>query len=102
MEAKKDASSSPACYRSTVIAFLLSFLLIGVFVGLFIGYMVQEQHSFMETVELKGLMYNQSLQDKNSAFSIVLTSVLKSKIKNVFTASSISNHYVDSGIVAYG
>ncbi|XP_034073671.1 transmembrane protease serine 9 [Gymnodraco acuticeps] len=102
MEAKKDASSSPACYRSTVIAFLLFFLLIGVFVGLFIGYMVQEQHSFMETVELKGLKYNQSLQEKNSAFSIVLTSVLKSKIKKVFTASSISNHYVDSSIVAYG
>ncbi|KAL3047815.1 hypothetical protein OYC64_021894 [Pagothenia borchgrevinki] len=102
MEAKKDASSSPACYRSTVIAFLLFFLLIGVFVGLFIGYMVQEQHYFMETVELKGLNYNQSLQDENSAFSIVLTSVLKSKIKNVFSASSISNHYVDWSIVAYG
>ncbi|XP_049910862.1 transmembrane protease serine 9 [Epinephelus moara] len=116
MEVKKDggggepwsspgassAPSSSACCRSTLIAFLLFFLVIGVFVGLLIAYLVQEQHYFMETVELKGLKYDPVLQDENSGYSIVLTSVLKSKIKNVFTASSISHHYVDWSIVAYG
>lgn len=34
----------------------------------------------METVELRGLKYNPVLQDDNSGFSIVLTSVLKSKV----------------------
>ncbi|XP_071343966.1 transmembrane protease serine 9 [Trachinotus anak] len=111
MEVKKDGgggggggpwSSSPACYRSTLIAFFLFFLIIGVFVGLLIAYLVQEQHYFMETVELRGLKYDPVLQDENSGFSIVLSSVLKSKIKNVFTASSISHHYVDCSIVAYG
>ncbi|XP_059197799.1 transmembrane protease serine 9 [Centropristis striata] len=97
-----SAPSSPACYRSSIIAFLFFFLVIGVFVGLLIAYLVQEQHYFMETVELKGLKYDPVLQDENSGFSIVLTSVLKSKIKNVFTASSISHHYVDWSIVAYG
>ena len=83
----------------------------------------------METVELKGLKYDPVLQDENSGFSIVLSSVLKSKvgpdghhdkslifplkcaklliftalqIKNVFTASSVSHHYIDCSIVAYG
>ncbi|KAM7409856.1 hypothetical protein PAMA_001385 [Pampus argenteus] len=113
MEVKKDgggpwssptssAPSNPACYRSTLIAFLLFFLITGVFVGLLIAYLVQEQHYFMETVELKGLKYDPVLQDENSGFSIVLSSVFKSKIKNVFTASSISHHYIDCSIVAYG
>ncbi|XP_029285678.1 transmembrane protease serine 9 [Cottoperca gobio] len=109
MEVKKDAGrkpcsapSSPACYRSTVIAFLFFFLIIGVFVGLVIAYLVQEQRYFLETVELKGLKYDPALQEENSGFSIVLTSVLKSKIDNVFTASKISHHYVDGSIVAYG
>lgn len=44
------------------------------------AYLVQEKHYFMETVELKGLKYNVTLQDENSAFSIVLSSVLKSKV----------------------
>lgn len=84
----------------------------------------------METVELKGLKYDPVLQDENSGFSIVLSSVLKSKVspyshhaespifppltsvklyiftflqvKNVFIASSISHHYIDCSIVAYG
>lgn len=34
----------------------------------------------METVELKGLKYEPVLQDENSGFSIVLSSVLKSKV----------------------
>ncbi|XP_069007183.1 transmembrane protease serine 9 [Embiotoca jacksoni] len=115
MEVKKDGGggpwsssgasptpSNPACYRSTLIAFLLFFLVIGIFVGLVIAYLVQEQHYFMETVELRGLKYDVVLQDENSGFSIVLSSVLKSKIKNIFTASSISHHFVDCSIVAYG
>ncbi|KAK2907890.1 transmembrane protease serine 9 [Channa argus] len=107
MEVKKDGgggpwSSSYNCYRSTLLAALLFFLFIGVFVGLLIAFLVQEQHYFMETVELKGLKYDPVLQNQNSAFYIVLSSVLNNKIKNVFTASSISHHYIDCGIVAYG
>ncbi|XP_062280273.1 transmembrane protease serine 9 [Scomber scombrus] len=114
MEVKKDgggpwsspgpssAPANPACHRITVIAFLLFFLTIGVFVGLLIAYMVQEQHYFLETVELKGLKYDPVLQDENSGFSIVLSTVLKSKIRNVFTASSISHHYIGCSVVAYG
>ncbi|XP_035769051.1 transmembrane protease serine 9 [Neolamprologus brichardi] len=37
-----------------------------------------------------------------SGFSIVLSSVLKSRIENVFTASSTTRHFVDCSIVAYG
>ncbi|KAG7513804.1 hypothetical protein JOB18_017059 [Solea senegalensis] len=105
MEGKKDGGqwvSSPACYRSSFVALLLFFLVIGAFVGLLIAYLVQEEHYFMDTVELKGLKYDPVLQDENSGFSIVLSSVLKSKIENVFTASSISRHYVDCNIVSYG
>ncbi|XP_073333168.1 transmembrane protease serine 9 [Pagrus major] len=97
-----SAPSHPSCYRSTLVAFFLFFLVIGVFVGLVIAYLVQEQHYFMETVELKGLKYDPVLQDENSGYFIVLSSVLKSKIKNVFIASSISHHYIDCSIVAYG
>ncbi|XP_005746853.1 transmembrane protease serine 9 [Pundamilia nyererei] len=113
MEAQKDegrgpwsssppAPSSSVCYRSGLILFLLFFLIIGIFVGLVIAYLVQEQHHFMETVELRGLKYDAALQDKSSGFSIVLSSVLKSRIKNVFTASPITRHFVDCSIVAYG
>ncbi|XP_030583730.1 transmembrane protease serine 9 isoform X2 [Archocentrus centrarchus] len=96
------APSSSACYRTSIVLFLLSFLIIGIFVGLVIAYLVQEQHYFVETVELRGLKYDAALQDKNSGFSIVLSSVLKSRIKNVFTASSISHHFAGCGVVAYG
>lgn len=44
------------------------------------AYLVQEQHHFMETVQLKGLQYDPVLQDENSGYSIVLTSVLKSQV----------------------
>ncbi|CAL8254300.1 unnamed protein product [Merluccius merluccius] len=99
------ASSAPpnrGSPRTTLLVFLLVFLLIGILVGVGVVYLVQEQHYFMETVELKGLKYDSSLQDEGSAFSIVLTSILTTKIKNVFIASSISHHYVDCNIVAYG
>ncbi|XP_074525155.1 transmembrane protease serine 9 [Halichoeres trimaculatus] len=97
-----SAPSSSACCRSTLMAFFIFFLLVGIFVGLVIAYLVQEQHYFMETLELKGLKYDPALQEENSGFSIVLSSVLKSKIKNVFSASSISHHFVGCSIVAYG
>nr|XP_020494569.1 transmembrane protease serine 9 [Labrus bergylta] len=97
-----SSTSNPACYRTTLVVFFTIFLVIGCFIGLIIAYMVQEQHYFMETLELKGLKYDPVLQDENSGFSIVLSSVLKSKIKNVFTASSISHHFGDCSIVAYG
>ncbi|XP_068599647.1 transmembrane protease serine 9 [Brachionichthys hirsutus] len=95
-----SAPSSPAW--STLAAFFFFFLVIGVFVGLLIAYLVQEQHYFMETVELRGLKYNPVLMDENSGYSIVLSSVLRAKIKNVFFASSVSHHYVACNIVAYG
>lgn len=44
------------------------------------AYFVQEKHHFVETVQLKGLQYDTGLQDENSGFSIVLTSVLKSQV----------------------
>ncbi|XP_062419605.1 transmembrane protease serine 9 [Pungitius pungitius] len=94
--------SNPSCCRSSTIAFLFLFLIIGIFAGLAIAYLVQEQHDFLEMVELKGLKYDPVLSDDNSGFSIVLTSVLQSAIKNVFTVSSISQHYLDCSIVAYG
>ncbi|KAM9795915.1 transmembrane protease serine 9 isoform 2-T4 [Syngnathus typhle] len=96
------APSSTACHRSALIICLIFFLAIGVFVGLLIAYLIQEQHYFMETVELKGLKHEPSLQDPNSGFSLVLTSVLISKIKNIFASSSVSHHYVDCNIIAFG
>lgn len=53
---------------------------------------MQEQHYFMETVELQGLTYDPVLQDPNSAFSIVLSSVLKNKVrpKSHYDGCSIS------------
>ncbi|KAM3620316.1 uncharacterized protein V6R79_021453 [Siganus canaliculatus] len=115
MDVKKDggggtwsssgASSAPshsACCRSLLVVFFLLFLAVGIFAGFFIAHLVQEQHYFMETVELKGLKYDPALQNEDSGFSIVLSSVLKSKIKNIFAASSLSHHYVDCSIVAYG
>ncbi|XP_061884654.1 transmembrane protease serine 9 [Entelurus aequoreus] len=97
--------SSPSCCtcaRCAIIALLLFFLLAGVSVGLLIAYLVRERHTFMETVELKGLKYQASLQDHNSGFTIVLTSVLNTKIKDVFEASSVSHQYVGCNIVAFG
>lgn len=46
------------------------------------AYFVQEKHHFVETVQLKGLQYDPVLQDENSGFSIVLTSVLKSQVSS--------------------
>lgn len=45
-----------------------------------LAYLIQEEHYFMETVELKGLSYDSDLLDKTSGFSVVLTSTLKAKV----------------------
>ncbi|XP_060934786.1 transmembrane protease serine 9 [Limanda limanda] len=103
MEGKRDGGGGgPWSCRSSLIALLLFFLTIGVGVGLLIAYLVQEEHSFMDTVELKGLKYDAALQEGDSSYSLVLSSVLKSKIDNVYAASSTSHHYVGCNIVAYG
>uniref|UniRef100_W5L8P0 Transmembrane serine protease 9 n=1 Tax=Astyanax mexicanus TaxID=7994 RepID=W5L8P0_ASTMX len=102
----KSPQSDPAlaqssfAYRCFIVAIILLLLIIGVFVGVFI-YLVQEEHYFMETVELKGLKYNTDLQDKTSAFSLILTATLETKIQNVFVASSIAQHFLACQIIAY-
>ncbi|KAJ8387726.1 hypothetical protein AAFF_G00150270 [Aldrovandia affinis] len=96
------ASGDSVCCRSIILAFVLSFLLIGVFVGLLIAYLVQEEHYFMETAELRGLPYDSVLQDDMSSLSIVLSSTIKSKVKHVFIASSIAPHFVGCNIIAFG
>ncbi|KAL2089627.1 hypothetical protein ACEWY4_014315 [Coilia grayii] len=108
MELKKNldkdhATSSVFPYhRCAVLLFISIFVLLGVFIGLLLAYLVKEQHYFMETVELKGLPYDSDLKDDSSAFSEVLSATLKSKIKDVFLASSLASHFVDCNIVAYG
>ncbi|KAG7257007.1 hypothetical protein CRUP_032959 [Coryphaenoides rupestris] len=79
--ASSSAPSNHGSYRTILLVlFLFFFLLVGVLVGVLTAYLVQEQHYFMETVELTGLKYNSSLQDENSAFSIVLSTILKTKV----------------------
>lgn len=103
-----SAPPSPSCYKCVLVTCIFLFLIIGIFVGLAIGesstpeyrlmvlqilwtnqllllcdllaYLVQEPHEFLETVELKGLKYNQALQDENSGFSVILSTALKSKV----------------------
>ncbi|XP_064187782.1 transmembrane protease serine 9 isoform X1 [Anguilla rostrata] len=100
-ESSADRGSSVWC-KSIILAFILLFLIIGVFVGLLIAYLVQEEHYFMETVELRGLKYDSVLQDEMSSLSIVLSSTIQSKIKHVFIASSIAPHFVGCNVIAFG
>ncbi|XP_036378669.1 transmembrane protease serine 9 [Megalops cyprinoides] len=113
MEVKKNVDSWPpaepstdrnssTCCRSIAVVFVLIFLVIGVFVGLLFAYLVQEDHYFMETVELRGFKYDPAVQDGMSALSMVLSSTIKTKIRHVFIASSIASHFVSCNIVAYG
>ncbi|XP_023809895.1 transmembrane protease serine 9 [Oryzias latipes] len=108
MEVKKDergapsASPSNGSNKSIFIACIIFFLLVGIGVGFVIAYLLQEPQHFIETVELKGLEYTPDLEDENSAFTIILSSSLKSKIKNIFIASSVSNNYKECSIIAYG
>ncbi|KAM4575485.1 transmembrane protease serine 9 [Fundulus diaphanus] len=110
MDVRKDGGggsqpSSPSntgCHKGMVIVCVVLFLIVGICAGFAIAYLLEEPHDFLETVELKGLKYSPDLQDESSGFSIMLSSALKSKVKDIFTASSISNHYDDCSIVAYG
>lgn len=44
------------------------------------AYLVQEQHDFTETVQLKGLKYDTVLQSMNSGYYVVLSSILQSTV----------------------
>ncbi|XP_037530567.1 transmembrane protease serine 9 isoform X2 [Nematolebias whitei] len=97
-----SAPSSPSWYKCIVITCVFLFLAVGIFVGLAIAYVVREPRHYLETVELKGLKYNSTLQNVNSGFSIILSTALTSKIKDIFVASSISKYFEGCNIVAFG
>ncbi|XP_065100608.1 transmembrane protease serine 9 [Paramisgurnus dabryanus] len=99
-----DTRSAYICssWRCVALAAILILLIIGGSVGFMTAYLVQEEHYFMETVQLQGLSYDQALQDKTSGFSIVLSTTLKAKIRNIFSSSSIASHFTDCQIVAFG
>lgn len=48
----------------------------------------------METVELRGLRYDLALQDENSGFSVMLSSVLKSKVSPYTVATILKAQYL--------
>ncbi|XP_059399257.1 transmembrane protease serine 9-like [Carassius carassius] len=108
---KKDLNKRPegdpqpaylsSCKCMTLSAILI-LLIIGVVVGFMTAYLIQEEHYFLETVELQGLSYDPGLSDKTSGFYLVLTATLKEKIRNIFSASAVGNHFIDCQIVAYG
>ncbi|XP_014854358.1 PREDICTED: transmembrane protease serine 9 [Poecilia mexicana] len=110
MDVRKDGSggswspspSNTGGHKGIVAAYIILFLIVGIFAGLAIAYLLEEPHDFLETVELKGLKYSHDLEDGNSGFSIILSSALKSKVKDIFTASSISKHYDGCSIIAFG
>ncbi|XP_053490437.1 transmembrane protease serine 9 [Ictalurus furcatus] len=95
------APSSSVC-RYIILCTILAFLIICTFVGVVMAYTVQKEHYFMDTVELKGLQYKADLKDKMSAFFLILTATLETKMQNIFLASSIAPHFVSCRIVAYG
>ncbi|XP_059425230.1 transmembrane protease serine 9-like [Carassius carassius] len=108
---KKDLNTWPEgaprpAYLSTckcmTLAAILILLIIGAVVGFMTAYLIQEEHYFMETVELEGLSYDPVLRDKTSGFYVVLTATLKEKIRNIFRASAVAKHFTDCQIVAYG
>ncbi|XP_076879932.1 transmembrane protease serine 9 isoform X2 [Brachyhypopomus gauderio] len=111
-EMKKHLDNSPQAdpplaqisFAQTCItlAAIFVFLSIGVLVGLVTAYMMKEEYYFMETAELKGLKYSPDLQDDTSPFSLILTTILKTKIQNILVTSSIAHHYEACHIVAYG
>ncbi|XP_056614218.1 transmembrane protease serine 9 [Triplophysa dalaica] len=98
-EGEPRFGSSCGC---VTLAAILILLIIGGAVGFMTAYLLEEEHYFMETVELQGLSYQPELQEKTSGFSIILSSTLKAKIKTIFSSSSVANHFKDCQIVAYG
>ncbi|XP_043078526.1 transmembrane protease serine 9 isoform X1 [Puntigrus tetrazona] len=108
---KKDLNKWPEgdprpAYLSTckcmTLAAVLILLIIGAAVGFMTAYLIQEEHYFMETVELEGLNYDADLRDKTSGFYVVLTATLKAKIMNIFSASAAASHFTECQIIAYG
>ncbi|XP_016397880.1 transmembrane protease serine 9-like [Sinocyclocheilus rhinocerous] len=108
---KKDLNKWPEgdprpAYLSTckcmTLAAILILLIIGAAVGFMTAYLIQEEHYFMETVELQELSYDPDLRDKTSGFYVVLTATLKEKIRNIFSTSAVASHFTDCQIVAYG
>ncbi|CAG08030.1 unnamed protein product [Tetraodon nigroviridis] len=77
---KTSAPAHRGCSTGALVAFFFLVLVFGVFVGVVLAYLVEEQQDFMETVQLKGLKYDSSLQSINSGYYIVLSSILKSKV----------------------
>ncbi|TRZ01440.1 hypothetical protein DNTS_023540, partial [Danionella cerebrum] len=102
---KKDMNQRPAhlsTCKCMTIATILILLIIGAAVGFMTAYFIQEEHNFMETIELQGLNYDLELQDNQSGFTLVLSATLKEKIKTIFSSSAVAHHFIDSQIVAYG
>ncbi|XP_066551717.1 transmembrane protease serine 9 [Amia ocellicauda] len=91
-----------SCCKALTAALLLVFLTIGVFISILIVYLVKEEHSYVETVELRGLKYDTSLQDETSAYPTVLSSALRSMMRRTFMASSIAHTFKDSNILNFG
>ncbi|XP_026786261.1 transmembrane protease serine 9 isoform X2 [Pangasianodon hypophthalmus] len=98
---RPPAPPSTVC-RYVTLSTILAILIICALVGVVIAYTVQKEHYFMDTVELKGLQYKPELKDKTSAFFLILTATLETKIQNIFLASSFAPHFVSCHIVAYG
>ncbi|KAK3562100.1 hypothetical protein QTP86_029338, partial [Hemibagrus guttatus] len=95
------APSSSVC-RYVTLCTILVILIICAFAGVVIAYMVQKEHYFMDTVELNGLQYKPDLKDKTSAFCLVLTDTLETKMRNILLTSLIAPHFVSCHVIAYG
>ncbi|XP_060739166.1 transmembrane protease serine 9 isoform X2 [Tachysurus vachellii] len=95
------APSSSVC-RYVTLCTILVILITCALAGVVIAYTVQEEHYFMDTVELRGLQYKADLKDKTSAFFLILTATMETKMRNIFLASSIAPHFVSCHIIAFG
>ncbi|MBN3315527.1 TMPS9 protease, partial [Atractosteus spatula] len=90
------------CCEVLAVVFIVVFITLGIFLGVLIAYLVKEEHSYIRTVELRGLKYEASLRDKTSAYNIVLSSTLRGKIRHIFLASSVAHTFVESDIIKFG
>uniref|UniRef100_W5M9V0 Transmembrane serine protease 9 n=1 Tax=Lepisosteus oculatus TaxID=7918 RepID=W5M9V0_LEPOC len=106
---KQSASNPPSprfrdshCCEVLAVVFIVVFITLGIFLGVLIAYLVKEEHSYIGTVELRGLKYEASLRDKTSAYNIVLSSTLRGKIRHIFLASSVAHTFVGSDIIKFG
>ncbi|XP_041086183.1 transmembrane protease serine 9-like [Polyodon spathula] len=90
------------CCKVMTAAIILIVIAVATFIGIVIAYVAKQQCSYSETVELRGITYAPSLQDETSTYSVVLSSVLRRKIRNIFLASSVAEYYVDTDMLQYG